>query len=65
MTGGRGEGSYTNTSKTKAYHEKSRVSALIVTKKGLLLLTSDGSGTRNLGFGFWKCHGEMDLKGAN
>ena len=24
-------------------------------------MTSDGSGTRNLGFGFWKCHGEMGL----
>ena len=20
---------------------------------------SDGSGTQNLGFGFWKCHGEI------
>ena len=23
---------------------------------------SDGSGTRNLGFGFWMCHGEMGLR---
>ena len=23
---------------------------------------SDGSGTRNLGFGFWKCRGEMVLR---
>jgi hypothetical protein len=23
---------------------------------------SDGSGTQNLGFGFWKCHGEMGLR---
>ena len=22
---------------------------------------SDGPGNLNLGFGFWKCHGEMDL----
>ena len=22
---------------------------------------SDGSGTRNPGFGFWKCRGEMDF----
>ena len=24
-----------------------------------IYLSSDGSGTRNLGFGFWKCHGQM------
>ena len=28
----------------------------------LLIKSSDGSGTRNPGFGFWKHHGEMDLR---
>ena len=23
---------------------------------------SEGSGTQNLGFGFWKCHGEMGFR---
>ena len=30
--------------------------------KNSQILTSDGSGTRNLGFGFWKYHGEMGLR---
>ena len=25
------------------------------------VVSSDESGTQNLGFGFWKCHGEMGL----
>ena len=29
--------------------------------KASLLTTRDRSGTRNMGFGFWKCHGEMDF----
>ena len=27
-----------------------------------VLDTSDGSGTQNMGFGFWNCHGQMGLR---
>ena len=34
------------------------------TNRGLAVIDSNGSGTRNLVFGLWKCHGEIGLRQA-
>ena len=41
---------------------KSKAKALMGGNYIYIFTFSDGSGTRNLGFGLWKCRGEMGLK---